>query len=337
MTVDKLVPNDPRAERKEAQVNGRTYTYLLAKPEGTPKGHVVLVHGFPDLAFGWRYQIPFLVSLGYEVLAPNMLGYGGTTTPDADDAAWSFKSMSDDLAALTAAVWSAETRIILGGHDWGGALVWRVALWHPELLIGVFSICTPYWAPAPVYLDLEVLVKSGKLPNFAYQLQFISGEVEENVKTPDEIRRLLLAIWGARTEDTREPGFTAEKGYDFEKLKRLAGKSPLVSEEELAEHVRIFSEEGSGIVGPLRWYRMRKQTFEEERPLVGAKVQVPSLFVQASRDTALPPAMAVGMGDHFVDLTSKTVEASHWALWEAPDKVNGYVRDWLAEKFGSSL
>ncbi|KAM0326088.1 hypothetical protein ACHAQA_006681 [Verticillium albo-atrum] len=287
-----VTPNDPRVERKEVQVNSRNYSCLFAKPESTPKGHIFLVHGFPDMSFGWRYQIPFFQPLVYEVLAPNMLGYGDTTTLAADDPAWSHKAMSDDIAALCTAVWSPETSIVLGGHDWGGALVWRVAPWHPQLLLGVFS-------------------------------------------SEEDIRRLLLAIFGARTTDTREPAFKADKGYHFDRLPRLVGKSPLMSNDELEEYVRVYSQEGSGVVGPLRCYRTRKQTFEEEKPLADKEVKVdaPCLFVQASRDMALPPAVAQGMGDNFTDLTSKTVKASHWALWEALEKVNSTVRDWLAEKF----
>ncbi|KAM0545380.1 hypothetical protein ACHAPJ_011364 [Fusarium lateritium] len=333
MHVDKLTPDDARVERSKAVVNGRTYTYILAKPAETPKGHIFLAHGFPDMAFGWRYQIPFLQSLGYEVLAPNMLGYGGTATPEADDVAWGFKTMSDDVASLVATVWSPKTRIVMGGHDWGGALAWRVALWHPELLVGVFSVCTPYWAPNPVYMDLEVLVNSGKLPSFGYQLQFIKGEVEEHIKTPDDVRRFLLALYGNRTADTGEVALTAKQGISFDRLSRLADASPLISAPEIEEYVRVYCQEGDGVIGPLRWYRMRERVFEEEKPLAskGVKIQMPSLFIQATRDFALPPAMARGMEVNFTNLTMKKVEASHWALWQTPDRVNAGLRDWLTE------
>ena len=335
MPLDKLTPGDSRAERKDVEVNGRNYSYLIAKPEGTPKGHILLAHGFPDMAFGWRYQIPFLQSLGYVVVAPDLLGYGLTTSPAADDPAWSFKSMADDLAALSAAVFGEDVKIILGGHDWGGGLVWRVALWHPELLLGVFSVCTPYNAPMPVYVDLETLVSSGKLASFKYQLQFISGEVEKHVKTPEDIRRFMLALFGARTTDTREVAFTVEDGIIFDRLDRLAPSTPLVSPEEMDEYVRLYSEGGAGIGGPLQWYRLRKAVFDEEKPLAEKgpfKVATPSLFVQATKDVALPQSMARKMEDNFDDLEMKTVEASHWALWHAPHEVNAAIKDWIARK-----
>jgi soluble epoxide hydrolase / lipid-phosphate phosphatase len=78
------------------------------------------------------------MSRGYLVIVPDMLGYGKTDSPESLEE-FSLKSLSDDIAALTAHVCGHHAKIILGGHDWGGALVWRVALWHPDLLQGVFS------------------------------------------------------------------------------------------------------------------------------------------------------------------------------------------------------
>lgn len=52
--------------------------YLHGKPKSTPIGLLMLVHGWPDLSMGWRYQIPLFLELRYEVIVPDMMGYGGT-------------------------------------------------------------------------------------------------------------------------------------------------------------------------------------------------------------------------------------------------------------------
>lgn len=52
--------------------------YLEALPEGKPKGTIVLIHGFPDMSLGWRYQIPHFVKLGYRTIALDCMGYGKT-------------------------------------------------------------------------------------------------------------------------------------------------------------------------------------------------------------------------------------------------------------------
>ena len=75
----------------------------------------MLVHGFPDLSYGWRYQIPYLTALGYQVIAPDMLGYGRSSAP-LGTRPYSLKSMSDNLAQLIEEVVSPE-QVILGSHD----------------------------------------------------------------------------------------------------------------------------------------------------------------------------------------------------------------------------
>ncbi|KAL0932004.1 uncharacterized protein CTRU02_212957 [Colletotrichum truncatum] len=334
MAVDKIAPNDPRIERKQAHVRGKTYSYLYGKPEGTPKGTVVLVHGWPDISLGWRYQIPLFLSLGYQVVVPDCLGYGQTSSPQ-ELGEFTLKSMSDDIKELSEHVAPGE-QIILGGHDWGGALVWRVALWHPSLLKGVFSVCTPYNSPTTHWFDLADLIAAGKFQNFKYQLQLRGPEVESRLTKAEDIRQFLQGIYGGRGSEG-ELAFTTDRGVVFENLGKI-GPSPLLNDAEIEYYTENFAK--SGLCGPLNWYRTRKLNYEEELPLAEEaqkegkpiKVTPPSLFVLASKDAALPPAMAAGMDQHFEDLTRGEVKASHWALWEAPEEVNKQIKEWLDSK-----
>ncbi|KAL1655739.1 hypothetical protein SLS61_001763 [Didymella pomorum] len=83
MSVQPIRPNgDERIQHKTAVLNGFTYHYLYAVPNsGKWIDTVFLIHGWPDLSMGWRYQIPLLVHLGFRVVAPDMMGYGETVTP----------------------------------------------------------------------------------------------------------------------------------------------------------------------------------------------------------------------------------------------------------------
>jgi pimeloyl-ACP methyl ester carboxylesterase len=67
---------------RTANVNGVKYRYIRSEPKGDAVGTVFLVHGWPDMALGWRNQIPFLNSLGLRVIAMDMMGYGGTAAPE---------------------------------------------------------------------------------------------------------------------------------------------------------------------------------------------------------------------------------------------------------------
>lgn len=124
-------------------------------------------------------------------------------------------------------------------------VVYRTALWYPDLITHIFSICTPFALPISEFIDLQTLV-STRFPNFAYQLQFAGKELEERIKTKEDIRQFLLALFGGRTGE-RGPGFDVKKGVLLENLGKL-GKSGLLSEEELDYYVDEFSR--NGVHGP---------------------------------------------------------------------------------------
>ena len=108
--------------------------------------------------------------------------------------------------------------------------MYRVALWHPELVQYLFSVCTPFQAPSKGdFLKLDDMVKF--LPNFGYQLQLRSGEVEEKLRTKEELRMFLNALYGGRGPNG-EFGFDPKTGIIFENLPKLK-PSPLLSSEVL--------------------------------------------------------------------------------------------------------
>lgn len=81
--MDVVARDDPGFKYQTATLNGVTYNYILAEPaSGNVVGTIFLIHGWPDLSLGWRNQIPFLLSKGLRVVAPDMMGYGGTDAPE---------------------------------------------------------------------------------------------------------------------------------------------------------------------------------------------------------------------------------------------------------------
>lgn len=336
MDTSKLAPRDPRVEYKTASVRGKTYSYILGVPPGgrEPIDTILLCHGFPDVAYGWRNQIPVLMALGFRVICPDMLGYAGTDAPE-DVALYSHKNVAADTKALVEQIIGPGQQIILGGHDWGGAQVFRTVLWHPELVKAAFSICTPYVPPGRTFVPLEELVRT-RLPNFAYQLQFRGPEVQEKMQGADMIRRGLSGIWEARGPGG-EAGVSASRGLHWENL-HLLGDSPHLSGEETAHMVAEYMKQPAPQMrGPTNWYRTREVNFADERALVEDKgdavgvIDIPVLFVGAALDFALPPAMSVGMERCVPKLTRREVHATHWALVQVADEVNGHIVDWLDE------
>ncbi|OQO11047.1 hypothetical protein B0A48_05302 [Cryoendolithus antarcticus] len=333
MALDRLSPNDKRLEHKFATVQGHRWHYIsCAVPSGTPqKGTVVLVHGFPDLWLAWRYQVPLLLSLGFQCIILECMGYGQTGASD-DLSLYGFKAHADAIAGIAKA--EGVSRIILGGHDWGGAVVYRVAQWQPELVSHVFSVATPYQPVHDKYLSNEVVAKL--LPNFGYQQQFGSadGKIEAVVKGRDMTKKFLRGMYGGRLS-SRRTLMVPETGVNLQAIQEDdIGPSPFFSEEELDYYTSQYcvSSPENPMKGPCNWYRTRKINFDDEKNLPAAQkngVSQPVLFIQALQDNVLIPKMSEGMEETCPKLTRGEVKASHWALWHASGEVNDLVKNWF--------
>ncbi|EON64504.1 hypothetical protein W97_03737 [Coniosporium apollinis CBS 100218] len=324
MAIEPIDPfSDSRVTHETAKVNGYTYHYILGVPQnGQYKATVFLIHGWPDLSIGWRYQIPFLISLGLRVVAPDLMGFGGTVIPPNSIHLYGFKRAADDIAELAKQLGCKQ--IILGGHDWGGMVVWRTALWHPELISHVFSICTPYAAPQKKYISTEQLVQ-GPMPQAAYQLQLAGPDVEAALQSEEDMRIFFNMMSGGRGPNG-EVGFSPERGVHFEDLKKLK-RGPLLDEKTYEFYVQQYSR--NGLHGTLNWYRTREANYKDDLNLPTDRIEMPALFIQANYDSILKPSMAVGMDKYFTQLTRADVDAQHFCQVTHPDKINAILKNWL--------
>ncbi|KAK5740357.1 hypothetical protein LTR17_004620 [Elasticomyces elasticus] len=328
--VDKLTPNDSRIQHGYADVKGHKWHYLDVAAQGQQKGTIVLVHGWPDISFAWRYQIPMLSSLGFRCIAIDCMGYGDTGT-SSNISDFTFRHHADAIAGIAKAI--GAHRIILGGHDWGGMVVYRAAQWYPDLVSHVFSVATPYMGVHEQYMSNEQLVK-GPLPQFGYQIQLSSPDqkVEKVVYGEKKMRRFLTGMYGGKSRSGRL-AMTPEKGVDLEMIADEEDEvkpSPLFNEEEMDYYVKEFLK--NGINGPCNWYRTRKANHEDDQQLPAAQKsgpKQPTLFVQALYDSVLKPEMSKGMERQLPNLTRGEVPATHWALWHTPQQTNNLIKDWI--------
>lgn len=328
MDVSLLRPDDARVQYVSASVRGKTYEYMIGNPpQDNPVATIFLIHGFPDIPHGWRFQVPYLMSLGFRVVVPSMLGYAGTDAP-RELAEYTFKSLSADVKELAAQI-VGDGQIILGGHDWGGMLVWRVSMYYPELVKAVFSVCTPYIAPQTVYFDIEELA-ADRMPNLGYQLQFRGPEVEIRLQGADGLRQFFCGIYGGRGTDGKT-GLDMRTGVLSDKLPQL--ETPrLLPDADLALYVQQYMRQPAPqLRGPLNWYRTARLNYEDELPFAhaGGKIEAPALFIESSDDAEFLPSIAAGMERYVTNLSKEEVKSSHWALTQAGPKVNGIIGMWL--------
>ncbi|KAI2012956.1 hypothetical protein LOZ39_001036 [Ophidiomyces ophidiicola] len=320
--VDKInVNGDSRIQVRTASLNGQTYSYWDASSVGPSKGTIFMLHGFPGLAASWRYQVPALIQLGFRVIVPDLMGYGKTNAPEFSAPLYSYKRASDDMASLVRQL--GLSKVIVVGHDLGGVAAYRVAQYHTNLISHIAVVGTPFTAASPTYATLEQLVQ--KLSFFGYQTSFRDLVPAKHIKTKDDMRRFLDAVYGGKTPDGKT-ALDPTKGVLYELLPQIQ-KSPLFTPEELEFFVNEYMRHG--ITPPLGWYRTRRQNYEDELSLVGKGISQPTLFIAANQDPVLKPILSRGMERSIPKLTRRAVDTEHFAMEQKPNEVNAILREWL--------
>ena len=94
--------------------SGTTYSYVHVKPS-SEKPYILFLHGFPSSSYDWRKQIPFFSQLGYGIIAPDLLGYGGTDKPTGLEA-YKLKAICQDVISILEVEQIGKVYGV--GHDW---------------------------------------------------------------------------------------------------------------------------------------------------------------------------------------------------------------------------
>jgi pimeloyl-ACP methyl ester carboxylesterase len=287
---------------------------------------VVLAHGFPELAFSWRHQIPAIAAAGFRVLAPDQRGYGRSSRPEAVEQ-YDITALTGDLLGLLDDI--GEERAVFVGHDWGSIVVWQLALLAPERVAGVVGMSVPFLPRGlipPVQRMRQVMGD-----RFFYITYFQEPGVadEELGRDPARTMRRLLAGL-ARPGGLTEEDFSADDGRGFvERMPEPVALPAWLSQDELDHYVSEFRR--TGFTGGINWYRNLDRNWALTEHLAGQQVTVPSLFIGGSEDPVLtmsPPSIQDGwLADHRGDVIVDG--AGHWVQQEAPEQVNGALLRFL--------
>ncbi len=299
---------------------------LAVRDEGQGPA-VVLLHGFPELAYSWRHQIPALAAAGYRVLAPDQRGYGDTERP-ADVAAYDIHHLTGDLVGLLDAL--AIERAIFVGHDWGGLVGWMMPLLHPARTAGAVGVNTPYLPRSP--MAPLPLIRAG-FGESHYMVHFQEPGVADAGLARD-VRRTFTSLMRKNVAPEAVMERLAARGMVnmVQMVESEPLGDPLLSDDEIAVYVDTFGR--TGFTGGINWYRNLDRNWETTPQLDGAQITVPSLMVTAEWDVALPAAMAEPMKSLVPDLEMVMLErCGHWTQQERPDELNRILLDWLRRRF----
>ncbi len=267
---------------------------------GTGDRLALCLHGFPEHAYSWRYQMPLLARLGYRVWAPNLRGYGNTDSPQ-EVSAYKTRTLVEDIAGLIKAAGAKETLLI--AHDWGGVLAWSLAMYQPHLIDRLIILNLPH--PACFARELR---KPPQLFKSWYIYFFQLPWLPELMLRRNNARATSGVIRGTSRNPARFPA-------------------------EDLEVYRANAARPGGLTAMINWYRalLRGGGLRRSMPQNIPTINIPTLFLWGDADSALSINTTRGTEKYVSNLTFRVFPGvSHWIQQEAPEAVNAMLEAWLS-------
>jgi pimeloyl-ACP methyl ester carboxylesterase len=255
------------------------------------------LHGFPELHFSWRHQIPLLASMGYRVWAPNMRGYGATSRPSGVRN-YALDHLTQDVAGLIDASGAKEVTLI--AHDWGAVVAWHFAIMKLRPLVRLVIMNVPH--PMVGRREIkrwEQFKKSWYI--FFFQIPWL----------PEK----LLG----------RGGNGKAIGQVFE---RSSCNPELFGPEVQAIYGAAAARPGA-IKAMVNYYRalLRHRDCVD---LGDFRIETPTLLVWGEEDIALNINCSVGTEEWVPNIVVRRLpNVSHWVQQDAPKQVNAILADWL--------
>ena len=284
---------------RTAMVNANGLTFEVDQC-GDGDKFALLLHGFPESKFSWRYQMPLLASLGYTAWAPNMRGYGKTSRPKGIPA-YHIDNLVADAAALIDAAGAKETLLI--AHDWGALIAWQFAIRKARPLSRLIIMNVPH--PACMMRELRTwrqLRKSWYV--FFFQLPWLP----ERITTAKGAEAIHRAFYDMAVDKSRFPV-------------------------AVTDEYRKTALEPGAMTAMINYYRASFRAGEAAMNPQPGTVDTPTLMIWGEEDVALDKSTTIGTEQYVMNLTLRYLPGvSHWVQQEAPEKVNAMIEAWLKDE-----
>lgn len=316
---------------------------------------VLLIHGFPESWYSWRYQLDALAEAGYRAVAIDQRGYGRSSKFWQREA-YRIRALVADVVGVVHAL--GEQRAVVVGHDWGAPVAWTAAWLHPEIFRGVAGLSVPFGGRGLVGLPGhpfgernpdEVHAELAGPGQVFYQDYFgaMDAAVEEiEADARGWLRDALYSLSG---------GPLAATGVDYAALDpamfvrhsalcvphgaRMRDRfvTPQVlpawlSETDLDFYAGEF--ERSGFGGPLAYYHSLSAGWRELEDVADRPLTVPSLFIGGQYDVVTIWAREAieRAEERLKDLRGKPIlpGSGHWIQQEQPAQTNALLLDFLS-------
>ena len=289
---------------------------------------VVLLHGFPELWYSWRSQIPAIAKAGYRVVAVDLRGYGQTTV-SPDLSSYSIVNQVQDISDLIDTL--QEKQAIVIGHDWGANIAYAMTMLHPEKVKALVTLSVPFY-PQPIGPVSKIREFSGDKFNFVVYFQ--EPGVAEKEMTADVnhfFNLFFYALSGDAPDELNNKLFTKKSSHE-KLLDEIPAPSKLpswLSEEDLAYYTNSFKK--SGFTGALNIYRNIDADFKKLRGKYRAQINQPSLFIGGQNDAAIKFGSLEPTKKGLNNLKDLVIlpHAGHWVQQEKSTEVNDAILQFL--------
>lgn len=359
------LPDGVRSRRLDG-VNGLSVHVLEAGDPGRPC--VLLLHGFPELAWSWRHVMLPLAEAGFHVVAPDQRGYGRTTgwdaAYDADLAPFGLLNLVRDALGIVAACGHGAVAAVVG-HDFGSPVAAWCALVRPDVFRAVVLMSAPFAGPpalpegaaAPrVANDIHAALLALDPPRQHYQWYYSRPEANADMLGAKQgLRSFLRAYYHMKSADWPDNRPFALHGWTAAELAKLpeyyvmradrgmaatvapampSTEVPWLTNAELDVYAAEYAR--TGFQGGLNWYRGRTTgRFEASLQLfAGRTIDVPSLFIAGASDWGIhqtPGALARMQGEACTRMRGCHLidGAGHWVQQEQAGKVTELLLGFL--------
>lgn len=305
---------------------------------------LVFVHGWPELGLSWRHQLPVFASLGFRCVAPDMRGYGRSSTY-ARHEDFALSLIVEDMLELLDAL--GRDRAVWVGHDWGSPVVWSLASHHPDKVVSVASLCVPYIADGFSIDGIVSLVDRDVYPadeypvgQWDYMLYYQESFDAASRQFESDVPNVVKALF--RKGDPTAVG----KPSGTSVIRRIGGwvgpdgwpdvpRDPdILTEQDQEAYTAALIR--NGFFGPDSWYMNHEANSAYARTSKdGGKLAMPVLFLHGAYDTTcetMRSRLADPMRRDCENLTEAVVSSGHWMAQEQPVAVNIALAKWLAAK-----
>jgi pimeloyl-ACP methyl ester carboxylesterase len=335
---------------------------------GTPgRPALLLLHGFPELAYSWRNQLPVLAAAGYHVIAPDQRGYGRTSGWDgrfeADLAPSRLFNLAKDALALLRALGLSDVAAVVG-HDFGSFVAGCCALMRPDTFRAVALMSAPFGgAPrleAAPPLDVPAALAAHDPPLQHYQWYYSTRQAALDMHNPPGgLHSFLRAYYHVKSADWPQNKPYPLSGWTAGALSELphyyvmplgssmpaavaphspsaedAARCSWLSDAELAVYTAEFAR--TGFQGSLNWYRCITDSsqMDELRMFDGARIRVPACYIAGAADWGIYQSPgALERMQHDVCARMQGVHllegAGHWVQQERASEVSSLLLDFL--------